>query len=188
MSPSSLLWYLGVKKKLEKLEHHNLLFDEEFAPHASAIYEKPQWPEKPSAYVCMTSKYDPEPAPKGHENLFILIPVAPGLKDSEEIREKYLNIVLDRLEKLTGESIRNYIDYKRSYAHSDFISDYNAYKGNAYGLANTLMQTAFLKPSVKSPKLRNLYFAGQLTVPGPGVPPSIISGQIASKLIVENEN
>ena len=188
MSPSSLLWYVGVKKKLEKLEHHNLLFDEEFAPHASAIYEKPQWPEKPSAYVCMTSKYDPEPAPKGHENLFILIPVAPGLKDSEEIREKYLNIVLDRLEKLTGESIRNYIDYKRSYAHSDFISDYNAYKGNAYGLANTLMQTAFLKPSVKSPKLRNLYFAGQLTVPGPGVPPSIISGQIASKLIVENEN
>lgn len=188
MSPSSLLWYVGVNKKLNKLEHHNLLFDEEFEPHASAIYENPSWPEKPSAYVCMTSKHDPDPAPEGHENLFILIPVAPGLIDSEEIREKYLNIVLDRMESLTGETIRKHIDYKRSYAQSDFISDYNAYKGNAYGLANTLMQTAFLKPSVKSSKLRNLYFAGQLTVPGPGVPPSIISGQIASKLIASNEN
>lgn len=187
MSPSSLLWYVGVNKKLDKLEHHNLLFDEEFEPHARAIYDEPQWPEKPSAYVCMTTKYDPAPAPEGHENLFILIPVAPGLRDSEEIRAQYLDIILTRLETLTGESIKPHIDYKRSYAQSDFIHDYNAYKGNAYGLANTLMQTAFLKPTVKSPKLRNLYFAGQLTVPGPGVPPSIISGQIASKLIAQNE-
>lgn len=187
MSPSSLLWYVGVNKKLNKLEHHNLLFDEEFEPHARAIYDEPQWPEKPSAYVCMTTKYDPEPAPEGHENLFILIPVAPGLKDTEEIRAEYLDMILTRLEKLTGESIKAHIDYKRSYAQSDFIHDYNAYKGNAYGLANTLMQTAFLKPSVKSHKLSNLYFAGQLTVPGPGVPPSIISGQIASKLIAQNE-
>jgi len=188
MSPSALLWYVGVNKKLDKLEHHNLLFDEEFEPHSKAIYEKPEWPEKPSVYVCMTSKYDKHAAPEGHENLFILIPVAPGLEDTHDIREKYLGIVLDRIEKLTGENITNNIDYKRSYAQSDFVIDYNAFKGNAYGLANTLMQTAFLKPSVKSPKLKNLYYAGQLTVPGPGVPPSIISGQIVTKLIAENES
>lgn len=188
MSPSSLLWYIGVNKKLNKLEHHNLLFDEKFEPHAKAIYEKPEWPEKPSVYVCMTSKYDKDAAPEGHENLFILIPVAPGLEDTHDIREKYLRIVIDRIEKLTGENITNNIDFKRSYAQSDFIIDYNAFKGNAYGLANTLMQTAFLKPSVKSPKLKNLYYAGQLTVPGPGVPPSIISGQIVTKLIAENES
>ncbi len=188
MSPSSLLWYVGVNKKLDKLEHHNLLFDEEFEPHARAIYDDPKWPEKPSAYVCMTSKYDDAVAPEGHENLFLLIPVAPGLKDTDEIREKYLNIVIDRLEKMTGESIKDHIDYKRSYAQSDFIKDYNAYKGNAYGLANTLLQTAFLKPSIKNPKLRNFYYAGQLTVPGPGVPPSIISGQIVTKLIAEQES
>jgi phytoene desaturase len=188
MSPSSLIWYVGVNRKLDALEHHNLLFDEPFGPHAKAIYENPQWPEKPSAYVCMTSKYDDTVAPKGHENLFILIPVAPGLKDSGEIREKYLHHVLERLEKLTGEKIAPHIDYKRSYAQVDFINDYNAYKGNAYGLANTLMQTAFLKPSIKNAKLKNLYYAGQLTVPGPGVPPSIISGQIVTKLITQNES
>jgi phytoene desaturase len=188
MSPSSLIWYVGLNKKIRNLEHHNLLFDEEFEPHASAIYENPHWPEKPSVYVCMTSKYDETVAPAGHENLFILIPVAPGLEDTKDIREKYLTIVLDRLEKLTGESIAGHIDYKRSYAQSDFIIDYNAFKGNAYGLANTLMQTAFLKPSVRSTKLKNLYYAGQLTVPGPGVPPSIISGQIVTKLIAENES
>jgi phytoene desaturase len=187
MSPSSLIWYVGVNKKLEKLEHHNLLFDEDFKVHADAIYENPQWPEKPSVYVCMTSKTDETAAPKGHENLFILIPVASGLKDTDEIREKYLSLVLDRLEKLTGEKIAPFIDYKRSYAQSDFINDYHAFKGNAYGLANTLMQTAFLKPSIKSSKVKNLYYSGQLTVPGPGVPPTLISGQIVAKLISENE-
>jgi phytoene desaturase len=188
MSPSSLIWYVGVNKKLDKLEHHNLLFDEDFKVHAEAIYENPQWPEKPSVYVCMTSKTDETAAPKGHENLFILIPVASGLKDSDAIREKYLTLVLDRLEKLTGEKIAPFIDYKKSYAQTDFINDYHAFKGNAYGLANTLMQTAFLKPSIKSSKVKNLYYAGQLTVPGPGVPPTLISGQIVSKLIAENEN
>lgn len=188
MSPSSLLWYIGVNKKLDKLEHHNLLFDEDFEAHSRAIYENPAWPEKPSAYVCMTSKYDKTVAPEGHENLFLLIPVAPGLQDSTEIREKYLKIIIERLERLSGEKILGHIDFMRSYAQSDFISDYNAYKGNAYGLANTLMQTAFLKPSIKSPKLKNLYYAGQLTVPGPGVPPALISGQIVTKLITENES
>ena len=188
MSPSSLLWYIGVNKKLPALEHHNLLFDEEFEPHARSIYDDPGWPEKPSAYVCMTSKYDHSVAPEGHENLFILIPVAPGLEDTQEIRKKYFDIVMNRLEKLTGENIREHIVYNRSYAHTDFMRDYHAYKGNAYGLANTLMQTAFLKPSLRSSKAKNLYYAGQLTVPGPGVPPAIISGQIVSKLIYEREN
>lgn len=188
MSPSSFLWYLGVKKKLPALEHHNLLFDEEFEPHARSIYDDPGLPKKPSAYICMPSKYDDSVAPAGHENLFALIPAALDLDDSEEVRENYFNIIMGRLEKLTGEAISDHIVYKRSYAHSDFVNDYNAYRGNAYGLANTLMQTAFLKPSLKSPKAKNLYFAGQLTVPGPGVPPAIISGQIVSKLIAEREN
>lgn len=187
MSPSSLLWYVGVNKKLEQLEHHNLLFDEAFEPHARTIYEQPGWPDKPSIYISMTSKYDNSVAPAGHENLFFLIPVAPGLNDTEETKEQYFEHILNRVEKLTGQDIAPHIVVKRSYAHSDFMRDYNAYKGNAYGLANTLMQTAFLKPSIKNTKVKNLVYAGQLTVPGPGVPPSIISGQIASRLITEME-
>jgi phytoene desaturase len=179
MSPSSLLFYLGVNKKVSGLLHHNLFFDEAFGPHASEIYDNPKWPSRPLFYVCCNSKTDPEAAPEGMENLFILIPVAPGMSSSEQDRSAYLDMVLERLEKRTGESIRPHIIYQRSFAHEEFISEYNSFKGNAYGLANTLLQTAFLKPRMKSRKIRNLFFAGQLTVPGPGVPPSIISGQLA---------
>lgn len=183
MSPSSLLYYVGVSKRLENLLHHNLFFDEDFEQHANDIYEDPRWPEKPLFYLSVASKTDPEAAPAGHENLVFLIPLAPGLQDSEDMREKYFNIMLDRLEKRCGESIRPYITVKRSYAMNDFVKDYNSFKGNAYGLANTLMQTAFLKPRIRSRKVKNLFYTGQLTVPGPGVPPSIISGEIVSREI-----
>lgn len=181
MAPSALIFYLGINKKLKNLHHHNLFFDSDFLPHALDIYEKPKWPENPLFYVSATSKTDAKVAPEGCENLFILIPVAPDLEDREEIREKYYKIVMDRMEKLTGQAIKKHVIYKRSYAHRDFKQDYHAYKGNAYGLANTLMQTAILKPGLKSKKVKNLYFSGQLTVPGPGVPPSIISGHVVAE-------
>ncbi|WP_200975016.1 NAD(P)/FAD-dependent oxidoreductase [Echinicola sp. 20G] len=187
LAPSSLIFYLGIDKKLKNLDHHNLFFDEPLEPHAAAIYENPDWPEKPLFYVCCPSKTDPSVAPEGKENLFILIPLAPDLEDSEAKREKYLQLVMDRLEKLTGQSIREHVLYRRSYAHRDFISDYNAYKGNAYGLANTLGQTALLKPKLRNKKLKNLYYTGQLTVPGPGVPPSLISGQVVAHEIIKQK-
>ena len=183
MAPSSLIFYLGIDKKLDGLEHHNLFFDQPFTKHAEEIYDEPQWPTNPLFYVSCPSKTDKTVAPEGKENIFILVPVAPNLKDTEEIREKYFHMVLDRLEEHTKQKIKDAVIYKRSYAHKDFISDYNAFKGNAYGLANTLKQTAILKPSLKSKKVKNLYFTGQLTVPGPGVPPSLISGQVVAKEI-----
>ena len=183
MAPSSLLFYLGVDRKLKNLIHHNLFFDEDFSRHAIEIYEKPQWPSKPLFYVCAPSVTDPSVAPAGSENLFVLIPLAPGLSDDDETRERYYEIVMDRLERLTGQEIRGKVVYKRSFAHRDFISDYHAFKGNAYGLANTLLQTAFLKPKLKSDKVKNLFYTGQLTTPGPGVPPSLISGQVVAREI-----
>jgi len=181
LAPSSLIFYLGVNKKVKNLHHHTLFFDVDFLQHAKEIYETPQWPKHPLFYLSVPSKTDPNSAPEGYENMFVLIPVAHNLEDNEEIREKYYNIVMERLEKLTGQSIRDAVVYKRSYAHKDFKQDYNAYKGNAYGLANTLMQTAILKPSLKSKKVKNLYYTGQLTVPGPGVPPTLISGQVVAE-------
>ncbi len=183
MAPSSLLFYIGVNKQLPNLLHHVLFFDEDFKEHAREIYEKPQWPSKPLLYVSTTSKTDPSVAPGDSENLMVLIPVAPGLEDSDETRSRYYDIVMDRLEAFTGTDIRNYVVYQRSYAHKDFVNDYHSFKGNAYGLANTLMQTAILKPSLKNKKLKNLYFTGQLTVPGPGVPPSLISGEVVANEI-----
>lgn len=185
MAPSSLLYYIGVDKRLSGLTHHNLFFDEDFGRHATEIYEKPGWPSKPLFYACVPSVTDPSVAPEGKENLFLLIPVAPGLEDSPETRDHYYNLVMERLERRTGQSIRPHVTYCRSYAHRDFVQDYNAFKGNAYGLANTLLQTAFLKPRMKSRKVANLWHAGQLTVPGPGVPPSLISGQVAAGEILK---
>lgn len=180
MAPSSLLFYVGIDKKLPGLHHHNLFFDEDFAQHAHEIYEVPQWPSKPLFYVCAPSVTDASVAPAGQENLFFLIPLAPDLDDTEEVREKYFEIILQRFEAITGHNIREHIVYRRSYAHRDFKQDYHAFRGNAYGLANTLLQTAFLKPKMRNSKVKNLFYTGQLTTPGPGVPPSLISGQVVA--------
>jgi phytoene desaturase len=185
LAPSSLLFYLGIDKQLPKLQHHTLFFDEDFTVHAKEIYEDPKWPTKPLLYVSATSKTDKSVAPEGKENLVVLIPVAPDIEDTEEIREKYFQLIMDKLEKFTKENIRDHILVKRSYAHKDFIADYNSFKGNAYGLANTLLQTAILKPALKNRKLKNLFYTGQLTVPGPGVPPSIISGEVVAKEVAK---
>ena len=183
MAPSSLLFYIGLNKRLEGLTHHTLFFDEEFDQHAHDIYTDPKWPSKPLFYVSLSSKTDSSVAPEGCENVVILIPVAPDLEDTEAIREKYYELIMERFERLIGQSVRDAVIYKRSYAHSDFKADYHAYRGNAYGLANTLLQTAIFKPQLKNKKLDNFYFTGQLTVPGPGVPPTIISGQVISEEI-----
>ena len=183
MAPSCLIYYLGISKKLKNLRHHNLFFDQDFQLHASEIYDTPRWPSNPLFYVSCPSLTDPTVAPNGKENLFILIPVASGLKDDLEVQEKYFSIVIERLEKLTDQDIKNHIEFKKNYAYSNFIQDYNAFKGNAYGLANTLSQTAILKPKIKNKHLKNFYYTGQLTVPGPGVPPAIISGKVVAKEI-----
>lgn len=185
LAPSCLLFFVGLNKRVENLLHHTLFFDEDFKHHLSEIYTTPQWPTAPQFYVSCPSKSDGLVAPEGYENLFILIPVAPGLEDRESEREKYFDMVIRRMEALTGQHIKQHIIFKRSYAHNDFQSDYNAFKGNAYGLANTLMQTANLKPGMTSNKVKNLFYAGQLTVPGPGVPPSIISGQVAAGQVLK---
>ncbi|MEL7146449.1 MAG: hypothetical protein AAFO69_08785 [Bacteroidota bacterium] len=186
MAPSSLLYYIGVNKKLKNLQHHNLFFDTDFKKHAEEIYTTKSWPEDPLFYVSVTSKTDDTAAPEGMENVFLLIPVAAGLEDDEEIRERYFEMTINRLEQLTDQSIKEHIVYKRAYAPNDFIADYHAFKGNAYGLANTLKQTAILKPGLKNKKLSNLYHTGQLTVPGPGVPPSIISGIVVAGEIIKD--
>ncbi|AMR34504.1 phytoene dehydrogenase [Mucilaginibacter sp. PAMC 26640] len=180
MSPSSLLFYIGTNKKIPNIEHHSLFFDEDFEQHAKEIYTDPQWPTKPLFYVCCSSKTDVNAAPEGCENLFFLMPLAPGLKDSEELREKYFDVMMDRFEAITGQQVRESIVLKRSYAMEDFKADYHSFKGNAYGLANTLSQTAFFKPAMRAKHISNMLYTGQLTVPGPGVPPALISGQIAA--------
>ena len=187
LAPSALLFYVGFNKKLDNIEHHNLIFDTDFDQHALEIYDNPKWPTNPLSYASFTSKTHKHTAPKGCENGFFLIPIAPNLKDNQQIRDKYFDVLINKLEKITKQDLRDNIIYRKSYCVSDFINDYNSYKGNAYGLANTLLQTAFLRPKLRSKKVSNLYFCGQLTVPGPGVPPAIVSGKLVSDLVIKYE-
>ena len=184
-APSSLIYYLGLKKELRQLKHHTLFFEENFLQHSIDIYKQPKWPQKPLFYVCCPSRTDKSVAPEGHENLFLLMPLAPGIEDTPQLREKYFQLMMARLEKKVGEPLLEHIDFKKSYCINDFINDYNSYKGNAYGLANTLRQTAIMKPRIRNKKLPNLFYTGQLTVPGPGVPPSLISGKIVANQLMK---
>ena len=182
-APSSLLFYIGLNKKVKNVAHHTLFFDVDFDKHAAEIYDDPKWPEEPLFYVNFPSKSDSTMSPQGKEACFILIPLAPGLNDTKDLRKKYLDLVIKRLEKRTEQEINKHILFKESFCVNDFISEYNSYKGNAYGMAMTLFQTAFLRPKLESKKVKGLYFSGQLTVPGPGVPPSLISGKISAGLV-----
>lgn len=187
-APSSLLFYLGIDKKLENINHHMLFFDTDFNTHAEEIYDDPQWPSNPLFYANFPSLTDKNAAPYGKETAFFLIPIAPDLNDTEELREEYFNKVINRFEELTNQKIKDHIIVKKSFCVNDFKNEYHSYKGNAYGMANTLTQTAFLRPKLKSKKVKNLYFTGQLTVPGPGMPPSLISGKLAAGLILKDNN
>ena len=187
MAPSSLLFYMGFKKRLAKLQHHNLFFENSFDQHAREIYDEPQWPSRPLMYVCAPSRTDPSVAPEGHENVFALIPISTGLTDTDDVRKHYSHQVIERISGHCGFDVEPHIVLQRSYCINDFKSDYNAFGGNAYGLASTLKQTAVGKPSMKSKRVKGLYYAGQLTVPGPGVPPSLISGQVVADLIVKEQ-
>ena len=184
-APSSLLFFIGMDKKVKNVSHHTLFFDVDFDAHAADIYDHPKWPTEPLFYANFPSITDTSMAPEGKEACFLLIPIAPGLEDTEELRQKYFDVVIDRLETLTDQTIRDSILFTESFCVNDFVEQYNSYKGNAYGMANTLLQTAFLRPKLKSKKVENLYFTGQLTVPGPGVPPSgaievsVIEGKLA---------
>lgn len=185
-APSSLLFYVGFDKKIKNVNHHTLFFDVDFDVHAEAIYDLPKWPENPLFYASFPSKTDSNSAPKGQEAGIFLIPLAPGIEDTPELRELYFEKIMTRFEKLTCQKLKNHIIFKESFCINDFVKDYNSYKGNAYGMANTLTQTAFLRPKLKSKKVNNLFFTGQLTVPGPGVPPSLISGKLVAELITKH--
>ncbi len=181
LAPSALLYYIGFDKKIRNVSHHTLFFDADFDRHSREIYDDPAWPEDPLFYASFPTKTDPGMGPAGKEAAVILIPIAPGLKDEPQIRERYFRIIVERMEKMTGESLKNHILFQKSYSVSNFVEDFNSFRGNAYGLSNILTQTACFKPSVRNRRVSNLFYTGQMTVPGPGVPPALISGKIAAE-------
>lgn len=185
-APSSFLYYVAFNRKVKNLLHHNLFFDTDFELHAKEIYDTKELPKKPLFYANFSSKTDDSFCEEGKEVGFFLIPVAVDLEDNEEIHEKYFQIILDRIKKCTGEDLSDAILFKKSFGVNDFKERYYSCRGNAYGLANTLMQTSILRPSIKNKNLKNFFYTGQLTVPGPGVPPALISGKVVTDYILKS--
>jgi phytoene desaturase len=185
LAPSMFLIFLGVNRRLDLL-HHNLYFSDDWNAHFETIFRRPSWPENPCFYVSAITKTDPSMAPPGCENLFILVPIAPGLDDTDEVRARYRDLVLAQVERRTGTRLTDAIVTERVYGPRDFAADYRAYKGTALGLAHTLFQTALFRPSQRSRKVRHLWYAGQYTHPGVGVPMTLISAQLAVKQLVED--
>lgn len=178
LAPSAFILYLGIKGKVAGLKHHTLFFANDWEKHFNEIFDDPQWPDKPSYYVCAPSKTDPTVAPSGHENLFVLVPIASGIEDTPQIREAFAKKILDHLEDITGEDITKRLVVKKILSLNDYTELYNSYQGSALGLAHTLWQSAFFRPSNVSKKVSGLYYVGQYTTPGIGVPMCLISAQI----------
>jgi phytoene desaturase len=187
ISPSAFIVYLGIKRKVKNLEHHNLVLANDWNQHFNAIFDKPSWHNNPSYYISCPSKSDPSVAPKGMENIFILVPSAPGLNDSDTAREKYYNMIMKDLQKNIGDNFEKDIIVKRIYSQKDFIEDYHAYKGTALGMAPTFFQSAYFRPNHHSKKIKNLYYTGLYNHPGTGVPMVMISSQIAAEEILKND-
>lgn len=186
-APSSFLYYVAFDKKVPELQHHNLFFDTDFGLHAEEIYDHPQLPTKPLFYANFSSKTDADLCPEGKETGFFLIPVAVDLEDNQEIHDEYFEMIMSRIEKNIGIDLRKSVIFKKSFGVNDFKERYNSCRGNAYGLANTLLQTSILRPQINNKKIKNLFYTGQLTVPGPGVPPALISGKVVTDYIIKNE-
>lgn len=186
IAPSMFILYLGLDKKLDKLSHHNLYFSENWNKHFNSIFNCPELPENPCFYLSCISKTDKDSAPANHENVFVLVPIAPGLDINSEASEKYKDYIIQHIENICSEKINEHIKTSRIFTVEDFEKDYNAYKGTALGLSHNLMQTALFRPAHKSKKIKNLFYTGQYTHPGVGVPMVLISSQITADIITKD--
>jgi phytoene desaturase len=187
LAPSALLLYLGVDKTYANLEHHNLVFSKNWKANFDAIFKTKKWPHDPSFYVCNPNKTDAKLAPKGSENLFVLVPLPATTRYTQKELETYAEWILETMEKTMHlRGLRKHITYKKIYAAKDFEADYNSLQGSALGFAHTLKQTAVFRPNNVSKKLSNLYYVGANTVPGIGLPMCLISAELIYKRLTDD--
>ena len=186
-SPSALLLYIGVKGKLPQFTHHNLLFVDDWRENFSAIYHNKQPPAKASMYICKPSETDPDVAPEGHENIFVLIPLPAGntIKDSELPKLKYQ--YLTQIKNMTGVDLAEHVVTESLYSPQDFSRDFHAWQSSMLGVSHRLTQSAFFRTKNKSKKIDNLYYVGANTLPGIGLPMCLISAELVYERITKEQ-
>lgn len=185
-APSAFLMYFGVDDELENLEHHSLVLPEDWNPHFEKIFDNPDLPDDPAYYICNPSETDDSVAPEGESAIFVLVPIAAELELNEEKREKFRKAVLEDIAENTGEDLRGKINYEKIFAGEEFKEKYNSFNGTALGIAHTLRQTSVFRPKQRSKKMKGLYYTGQYTNPGIGMPMCLISGEHAAEKVVED--
>ncbi len=185
-APSAYLLYFGVEGDIEGLEHHSLVLPTDWKPHFETIFDDPGWPEDPAYYVHVPSKTDDTVAPEGHEAVFLLVPLAPGIEDGPEPRERFRELVLDDLAKHAGVDFRDRIVLEESACVSTFADRFNAPEGTALALSHTLDQTGPLRPAHRAPGVEGLYYVGAYTNPGIGMPMCLLSGEHATEAVIED--
>ena len=186
-APSAFLLYLGVEGDVPNLEHHTLVLPTDWDEHFEQIFDDPEWPDDPAYYLCVPSKTDDTVAPEGHSNLFALVPIAPGIRDTPEIRNRYRDLVIDDIAENTGTDLRGRVVVEETFSVDDFADRYNSYAGSALGLAHTLTQTSLLRPGHTSDAVDGLYFTGSTTTPGIGVPMCLISGGLTAEAMADDD-
>jgi phytoene desaturase len=199
--PSALLLYLGVKGKIDELDHHTLLYTADWKTNFAEVFHAPDGkrrvPNPASLYICMPSKTDKNVAPAGHENIFVLVPTAAdpsigkgGINGAGDARlESAADLVIEQISNWCNiPDLAERVVVRRTVGPMDFVNEFNAWNGTALGMAHTLFQSAFFRPKNKSKKVDNLFYAGQNTLPGIGLPMCLIGAELVYKHLTEDRS
>ncbi|MFM6980160.1 MAG: phytoene desaturase family protein, partial [Micrococcales bacterium] len=199
--PSALLLYLGVKGELNMLDHHTLLNTDNWDENFKKVFKKADGksviPNPASLYICKPSATDPSVAPKGYENVFVLVPIAadPSLgrggidRSGDETFEAAADKVIQQIADWCDiPDLADRIVVRRTMGPQDFVDELNAWSGTALGMAHTLKQSAFFRPKNVSDKVKGLYYAGHHSVPGIGLPMCLIGAELVYKRLVDDRS
>jgi phytoene desaturase len=189
-SCSGFVLLLGAKKRFPALAHHNIFFSDDYRAEFDAIFKELRPARNPTIYVCAASRTDATQAPEECENLFVLInaPYTSARTDWEKEKRGYRDLIVKKLEDFGLEDLEKSIDFEQIITPADFEKKYRANRGSIYGVSSNGVFSAFLRPPNKARSVENLYFVGGATHPGGGIPLVLISGKLATDLILRKEN
>lgn len=188
---SAFMLYLGVDRKYDALQHHNVVFGKKYRDTFKEIFEDKILPTDPSFYVNRPSRTDPTLAPAGCDALYVLVPVPHQTKDIDWAKEgrPFRDRIIGLMEQRLGlKDLAKHIRVEHWMTPDNWQQQFNLQHGAAFGLSHGFDQVGALRPSTRDAKFKNLYFVGASTQPGTGVPLVMISGQIVAQRIARELN
>ena len=186
IAPSAFIMYLGVNKKIPHLFHHNYIIPADLDTQLSEQFKGNSLPNDPLIYISCPSKTDNSVAPANSENIFVTIAIPTTIELSNELKRTYADNIIAKIEEYTQTKFKEDIVVEKIFTIDDFKTTFNAWRGTSIGLSQSLMQSAILRPHHRSSKVKNIYFTGQYTHPGIGMPMCLISAELVVNLIIND--